>query len=424
VSLCLLHCLYSYAEGIGIGEKCPDIQIRNIINYKSSSTTISAFKGKLIILDFMATSCISCIEALPKLDSLQKKFADQIQVLVVTYEKIERVRNFLEKNKIGKNIQLPFVAEDSILKANFPHEFISHVVWMDREGIVKAITGTQYLKAENIETVLGGVAINWPVKKEVAIYDYNQPLVVLNENNIPPFSLPANNFYSSFTAYMPGVTRRSPYDIRRKSEYLLDSVNQTERIYMINFPIIHLYLKACNQSLDFPSSRMILNIKDVSRLIFDPSKDYRDVWNQNNTYCYEAVFPANTVDEDRKKKIRADLNFYLGFNGRTEARKVKCLILYKRFENSGLLNSSVDNSVSSTKERVTSISGLVYQLNHILYNHPIIDETGYREKKYLKLSENSISDINLLRRELKKYGLELKEEERIIEMFIITQSNN
>jgi thiol-disulfide isomerase/thioredoxin len=36
------------------------------------------FNGKLMILDFWATWCGACISKFPKLDSLQKKYADKL----------------------------------------------------------------------------------------------------------------------------------------------------------------------------------------------------------------------------------------------------------------------------------------------------------------------------------------------------------
>ena len=51
-----------------IGDKVPDIEFKNIINYKSKTARLSDFKGKLVILDFWGTWCTSCIAAFPKME--------------------------------------------------------------------------------------------------------------------------------------------------------------------------------------------------------------------------------------------------------------------------------------------------------------------------------------------------------------------
>jgi thiol-disulfide isomerase/thioredoxin len=92
-----------------IGEQVPDITINNLINYNgkdgnpATTAKISHFKGKLLIINFWSTSCGTCITALPKVESLQKEYKDQVYFLSVSYEKAQRVKTFLSTNFIGKN---------------------------------------------------------------------------------------------------------------------------------------------------------------------------------------------------------------------------------------------------------------------------------------------------------------------------------
>ncbi|HWB27608.1 MAG TPA: hypothetical protein VG738_19160 [Chitinophagaceae bacterium] len=106
--------------------------------------------GKLVILDFMATSCSGCIEALDRMDSLQRVFGDRLQVIPVTYEDSARVAYFKAHNAIGKRISLPFIIGDTLLCRYFPHSSISHVIWIGTDRVVKAITISQYVKYDNI----------------------------------------------------------------------------------------------------------------------------------------------------------------------------------------------------------------------------------------------------------------------------------
>lgn len=407
-----------------VGDLVPDIPIKKIINYKTSSASISTFKDKVLVLDFMATSCLSCIEALPKLDSLQKKFSDQIQVFVVTWEKMGKVKNFFEKNKIGQKLDLPFVTEDSILKRYFPHEFISHVVWLNKIGLVKAITGTQYLKPQNVKMVIDDVTINWPIKKEVTEYDLNKPLMAINENNIPIYSLPSAIYYSSFSPYMPGITKRSTYNIKSKSSYIVDSVSQLEKISLINYPIIELYQKALDLPYDYPLNRMILDVSDRERFIYDPDNEYKAVWSQNNAFCYEATFPIGTTVENKKRKTVSDLNLYLNLNARMEIRSVKCLVLSEDLPKSADKIVTTDNKSPTTiKKETISIASLIYRLNNGFTTCPVINETGYYEKKNLQLNDSAFNNIQVLREKLKENGIKISEQQRYIKMLVITEND-
>ena len=96
--LCLFLKSDAQIKPLTIGDKVPDVTIKNIYNYPALQSNLSAFNNKLLILDFMATTCTGCIKLLPHLDSLQKEFGDQIQIFLISYEKRERVINFIKKN--------------------------------------------------------------------------------------------------------------------------------------------------------------------------------------------------------------------------------------------------------------------------------------------------------------------------------------
>ena len=68
------------AGGITIGQQVPDVLIKTILNYNTTdgpatSAKVSDFRGKLLIIDFWATWCTSCIYKFPELDQLQDEFA-------------------------------------------------------------------------------------------------------------------------------------------------------------------------------------------------------------------------------------------------------------------------------------------------------------------------------------------------------------
>jgi len=81
---------------LSIGEKVPDAALNNLVNYKTSSAKLSDFKGKLVILDFMHTSCRSCLLNLLRFDSLAKNLQETSAVFDC-YHSEKRNANLLSK---------------------------------------------------------------------------------------------------------------------------------------------------------------------------------------------------------------------------------------------------------------------------------------------------------------------------------------
>ena len=124
------------APELSIGDKVPDLEF-SMVNYPSSTAKLSDFRGKLVILDFWATWCTSCINRFPKMDSLQKLFGDKLQVILVntkhTRDSREKVEGFFAKWKTRyPDFDLPSAVMDTIASLFFRHQFIPHYVWIDR----------------------------------------------------------------------------------------------------------------------------------------------------------------------------------------------------------------------------------------------------------------------------------------------------
>ena len=154
-----------------IGEKVPDVLMKEVINYGQSSVRISDFKGKLLILDFWATWCHWCIEAFPKADSLQKQFGKKMQILLVdcraTKDNEGKVSWFYKDRLIKyKDFKLPSVYMDTVLIKMFPHELIPHYIWINKDGIVMAVTDEKEVTAANIQMILDGKDVQLRAKTQ------------------------------------------------------------------------------------------------------------------------------------------------------------------------------------------------------------------------------------------------------------------
>lgn len=415
-----------------IGDQLPDFLIPKIINSDKSKVRTSDFKDQLLIIDFWSVYCSGCIVALPKMDALQKQFGNKIKILPVTYEPEKLVRTFWSKNKNTKNLTLPTVVEDQFFQSYFRHQFIPHEVWVYK-GKVIGITVPQYVDETNIKKVLGGQEIKWPVKNDFYSYNGNeQPLFQLNPNQIDTNFTPVK--YAAISDYKEGVqTAFGSWGIVR------NKTKKTVRVYFLNQSIYNLYLinwsvliqskKVIRPSINTPN-QVIWEVGDKSKYTYDPKLTYQEDWTRQNAICFESMNPdTGQTDQEVSKSIISDLNTLLGLNVRWEKREETILNLIRTTKEDNLKSKTIlkdHDDQFHTKGtlqqfRNTSINALAYKLNQQVENPYVFDETNYPDKVDMDLDIPSWTDISSIRKSLSKYGLDLKEEKRLVDKLIFTE---
>lgn len=114
----LLGCLTLTAVAqIKIGETIGDIPIVTLLNAPVKKTTLSSQRGKVVLIEFWATWCSPCVDAMPHLQALQKQFGNKLQIITVSTEKEKRIRQFFR-------IDLPIFGLLSIVQIRFARTFL------------------------------------------------------------------------------------------------------------------------------------------------------------------------------------------------------------------------------------------------------------------------------------------------------------
>lgn len=106
-----------------IDEEAPDFNLKNL---KGETVSLSALKGKIVVLDFWATWCSPCIASFPAMQKVVDKYKDNSNVSILfinTFEdednRIKNVEDFIKKNNYTFNVPIdPIKSGNKYLVAN------------------------------------------------------------------------------------------------------------------------------------------------------------------------------------------------------------------------------------------------------------------------------------------------------------------
>lgn len=124
--------------------------------------TMKDYRGKAVILDFWATYCGTCIANFPLVDSLNKVFDKNLEVVLLHHpssnrENRHKVKNFMASyQELHPLFDLPVVMIDYEAKKRFYVPSIPHYIWLDANGRIKAITFSNELTNSNIQELVSG----------------------------------------------------------------------------------------------------------------------------------------------------------------------------------------------------------------------------------------------------------------------------
>lgn len=437
VLLCLHVVSFGQIKSLKIGEALPDVEIKKIINYTKTSGKISDFRGKLLIIDFWATWCSPCVASFPKLDSLQKKYKDKLQILPVTNQDEKTVMTFVSRMQKIKKLAPLSVTNDTLLGKYFKHHTLPHYVWINSDRNVIAITGSEEVNNKNIELALSENKISLPVKRDaikLKILD-SKPLFVPSfegvDGNIAQYFQVADSsrfLTSTLTGFVEGLT---PLTITFKPTFIRVTNNTIKNLYktaMLQNGIELLNLNTIE--VEIPDS--VLYVKIVgktptgSKLFGSDNMQFLD-WLRSNGYCYEIAVPSSMKDRMFEIMLK-DLNEYFGssygIEGVIEKRNIKYLALRrtssqdKMLTKGGKANSSTDKKFF-LKIQNQGIDDLKWLLAYPFQMKPLlIDETNYTGKVDIELN-CQLSDLQALNAELAKYDLKIEESEKLMNIAVI-----
>lgn len=409
-----------------IGNPVPDMMITGIINHPTGQARISDYKGQLLILDFWATWCAPCITMLPKSDSLNKVFKGKAQILPVTYQSKEEVSKLFRNKSSLRHTVMPIATSDKVLHDAFPHQELPHYVWIDTQGIVKAITGYREVTAANISTMLSPAVADrkvLPVKSDAfAPYDRNLPLLFNSVN----FTSEDLHYETLFTRYNPSLHSR--FDILRYPDNSYARFSSTNMSLFNLFGIAHTY-----NNVRLQQTRIISELKDPFALQcadWDTrTTEEQTAWMQQNAWCYELIVPPS-LSSEFFSFMRQDLaRIFPQYKATMQSRPAECLVLVRTSASDKIKTSGAKPASRFDQTEISIVNGsLTLLINRLTggslqyLQTPLVDDTGYTGNIDISLT-GDVADVDFLRKALSKYDLDLVPRKMNIEMLVISDSN-
>lgn len=139
-------------DSLNVGQVAPDFTVETI---DGDTITLSDMRGKVVLLEFWATSCGPCLPEIPHLKAMNERFSDaDFQIIGVTEdEDLKMLREFLEERQMTwPQVQQLNSFEDEVLKQDevlvrynvfwIPRSFL-----INREGMI-AVKG---LRGDDLE---------------------------------------------------------------------------------------------------------------------------------------------------------------------------------------------------------------------------------------------------------------------------------
>lgn len=417
MSICFTGMIGVAQTALQPGDPLPKTVIRDVWNYKTREIRLSDFKGKMIILDFWSTGCISCLESFPHVDSVQKKFADKIQIILVARESSQTIAAFFKKKVKLHKPDVPMICSDRLLNQLLPHQGVPFNAWINSDGTLLYTGESRYLSIANLQKVIKGeeADIKAPQRKD---YKYS----MLDDDMV--------SLAGSYSCISKGKRGLQIDGGERKGFKVITTVP---------LEAADLYRYAWDGLTGFqynfrkrPGVSIFEESADSKKLIVDRKSTE---WKENNLYCYQMWVPSISR-KNEWEIMKEDLDRYFGFESRVEKRSITSLVLVRKnnedllstrggtivdtWDRAGLRSEKTDSFTILRNLPFSLLSKRLKAYIEYFFKLPFEDQSGYEGNIDMQFRDTALQNLQELKKVLQQYGLNL--EERRVEQDVLVIS--
>jgi thiol-disulfide isomerase/thioredoxin len=417
------------SEKLKVGDRIPFSELHNMINYPAKTLKLNDHKPKLIILDFWATTCSSCVAGWPKTLELKKRFGDDLQLILVNaFERENFIRTFLKTRKklTGVEMTLPISLRDSTIWKYFPERGVPRYVWLTPDGVVNSITDGFQFTTDNIQKWMTFGPFEMPqIVDNWFRVDYNKPIFI--DGNGGPNHADDIIWTSSLSKGQRDISGSAEIFYKPELGY---------GITLTGTSIFNIYAHAYNNRMgsddftagrffyELPSSRMALEVKDTTKYYRHP--EYAD-----NSYNYQILSGKPASGEQLQNMMKEDLKRYFGLEVTWEKRNKMCIV-WSMFDSTLAKQQKTslakDVFIGETEVSLDSVtvrnSILFMEIGASKYfpsPYPIVDETNYKGLLVGIRYEGNAFDLKQFGKDMSRYGIRIKLEPREVDVLVLRE---
>ncbi|MDE1193047.1 MAG: TlpA disulfide reductase family protein [Arachidicoccus sp.] len=418
LTISLLSCLHAQtaqkdtSKYLHIGDTIPDFEFQ-ISGYKTTTAKMSDFRGKPVILDLWGVFCSSCIEGMPHMEDLQKQFGDSIQIILVTRDAPQKVAALKKRSEILKTVQLPFIVGDNTPAKYFDYTFVPQHIWIDKNGVVKAIANAEEANRANISKFINQGSTDVRVKKDLLV---NHEVPLIN------FWYP---YYKTIGVYSYLTPQQQEYSTGTLSmRHLRSDYGHRTRISNDAITIPNLYIQSylpfteTKDEHSFPNERIICKMSGKRKYYFQDSS--------KALFTYDLIADSSISPKQVYRYMQGQLDLFLNARSHLENISTPCLVIHADISKIQLGSATI-KPFTEVNQRLYSAQSVGWQwikatISNKCYSpHQVIDETGIagNTKMDLVFNLNHWENLPLLNKELEPYGLSVTLEDRMLDCIVI-----
>ncbi len=373
-----------------------------VVNHpqNKSSVTFDEHKDKLVLLDFWATWCASCLKNFPKMHDLEKQFEGKVKIIPVTEESSAILNKFFSTPNGKRYSNTSSVKEDKILHQLFPHKAVPYIVWIKNGKIINT-TDAEQVTAQTVAEILNNQNSSL---QTVIQMDRSRPFM-LSEN----YDLEKQTQMMSYSILSKGRIRGAAAGsvFRRNGESVYGRLFSNMVLLSVYRGIAYEIFSKNGQQF---SDKSILNfVKNPEELIFDAKVD--DRIQDSRYYTFDFIDTASHADSLYPNMLKT-LNRTLPYQVTIEEKTMKCWIISKSDKN-------MPGKTSKDSEPLTPMKSLISILNEDdrFTALPVIDESEISGN--ISIDIKNMKDTAELKKALAKHNLQITEQERRLMMLVI-----